>query len=39
MDHNLRGVFFWEVRGDKMDDGSHPLQEAARAALVPATPN
>jgi chitinase len=39
MERGLRGVFFWEVRGDKMDDGSHPLQEAAHAALMPAAPN
>jgi chitinase len=29
----LRGVFFWEVAGDRMPDGSHPLQEAARRGL------
>ena len=30
----LRGVFFWQVGGDRLDDGTHPLQEAARAALT-----
>lgn len=30
--HGLRGVFFWQVAGDRMPDGSHPLQEAARKA-------
>ena len=32
MDHHLRGVFFWEVRGDLLEDGSHPLQQAAHNA-------
>ena len=31
--HDLRGVFFWQVAADKMPDGTHPLQEAARKAL------
>ena len=26
----LRGVFFWQVAGDRLPDGSHPLQAAAR---------
>ena len=29
----LRGVFFWQVAGDRLPDGSNPLQEAARSAL------
>jgi chitinase len=29
----LRGVFFWEVAGDRLEDGSNPVQEAARQAL------
>ena len=33
-DKGLRGVFFWQVAGDRLDDGSHPLQEAAREALL-----
>lgn len=32
MEHKLRGVFFWEVNGDRLDDGSNPLQEACRKA-------
>ena len=27
--HNLRGVFFWQVAGDRLPDGTHPLQEAS----------
>jgi chitinase len=26
----FRGVFFWQVNGDRLPDGTHPLQEAAR---------
>jgi chitinase len=26
----FRGVFFWQVAADRLPDGSHPLQEAAR---------
>jgi chitinase len=29
----LRGVFFWEVSGDRLADGTNPLQEAARQKL------
>jgi chitinase len=29
----LRGVFFWQVHGDRMPDGSNPLQDASRRAL------
>ena len=25
----LRGVFFWQIAGDRLPDGSFPLQEAA----------
>lgn len=35
MKRGLRGVFFWQVAGDKLPDGTHPLQEAAHAALLP----
>ncbi len=28
----FRGVFFWQIGADRMADGSHPLQEAARRA-------
>jgi chitinase len=38
MEQGLRGVFFWEVNADQLEDGSHPLQEAAREALTKATP-
>lgn len=38
MEQGLRGVFFWEVNADRLPDGSHPLQEAARDALTTATP-
>lgn len=30
----IRGVFFWEIGHDRMPDGSHPLQEAARKSLM-----
>lgn len=30
MKQGFRGVFFWQVHGDRLPDGSHPLQEAAR---------
>ena len=33
MKQGLRGVFFWEVAGDRLPDGSNPLQKAARAKL------
>lgn len=29
----FRGVFFWQVAGDLMPDGTNPLQEAARKKL------
>ena len=29
----LRGVFFWQIAGDRLPDGSFPLQEAAHEAL------
>ena len=32
MGKGLRGVFFWQVAGDRLPDGSNPLQEAARKA-------
>lgn len=31
--HELRGVFFWQVDGDRLKDGSNPVQEAARNAF------
>jgi chitinase len=30
MKRGLRGVFFWQVAADRLDDGTNPLQEAAR---------
>ena len=32
MQHDLRGVFFWQILADQMPDGTHPLQEASRKA-------
>jgi len=32
MKQGLRGVFFWQVNGDRLPDGTNPLQEAARKA-------
>ena len=33
MRQGFRGVFFWEVSGDRLPDGTNPLQEAARKQL------
>ena len=33
MRQGFRGVFFWQVGGDQMPDGTFPLQEAARKKL------
>ncbi|HZW34258.1 MAG TPA: glycoside hydrolase family 18 protein [Isosphaeraceae bacterium] len=30
MKQGFRGVFFWQIHADRLPDGSHPLQEAAR---------
>jgi chitinase len=30
MKHRIRGVFFWQIAGDRLPDGSDPLQEAAQ---------
>jgi len=30
MKKELRGVFFWQVAGDRLPDGTNPLQEASR---------
>jgi chitinase len=32
MKQGFRGVFFWQVAADRLPDGSHPLQQAARKA-------
>jgi chitinase len=29
----FKGVFFWQINGDRMPDGSNPLQEASKKAL------
>jgi chitinase len=29
----LRGVFFWEIGADRLEDGTNPLQEASRVRL------
>jgi chitinase len=33
MQKGLRGVFFWQIAGDRLADGTNPLQEASRARL------
>jgi len=34
MKQGFRGVFFWQIAGDHLPDGSNPLQEAARKKLT-----
>ncbi|TWU29265.1 glycoside hydrolase family 18 protein [Bythopirellula polymerisocia] len=34
MKQGLRGVFFWEIAGDRLADGSNPPQEAAKKKLI-----
>jgi chitinase len=34
MKQSLRGVFFWQIAGDRLPDGSNPLQEAVRENVV-----
>jgi chitinase len=34
MQHGFRGVFFWEIAGDRLPDGSYPLQEASHKEWV-----
>ncbi len=34
----LRGVFFWQVNGDALPNGTHPLQSAARKRFDSARP-
>jgi chitinase len=29
MKQGFRGVFFWQIQGDRLSDGTNPLQEAA----------
>ncbi len=33
MKQGFRGIFFWQVNGDRLPDGTNPLQEAARKAF------
>lgn len=33
MKKGLRGVFFWQINGDRLPDGSNPVQEASRKEL------
>ncbi len=37
-ENGFRGVFFWQVAGDRLPDGSHPLQESAKKAWGGAAP-
>jgi chitinase len=32
MKQEFRGVFFWQIAADRLPDGTHPVQEAARRA-------
>ena len=34
MKRGLRGVFFWQIRGDRLRDGPNPLQDASRREWV-----
>jgi chitinase len=38
MKQGFRGIFFWQVSGDLMPDGTNPLQESARKKLDEAAP-
>jgi chitinase len=33
MKQGFRGVFFWQIHGDRLPDGTNPLQEASRRKL------
>jgi chitinase len=35
MQQGFRGVFFWQIAGDRLPDGSNPVQEAAQKAWKP----
>jgi chitinase len=39
MKQGFRGVFFWQIGGDLMPDGSNPLQEASRKKLNDSVPD
>ena len=34
MKQGFRGVFFWQIGGDLLEDGTNPLQEAAPPEVV-----
>jgi chitinase len=38
MKKGFRGVFFWQVKADRLPDGTNPLQEASRKAWEKAAP-
>ncbi len=38
IDRDLRGVFFWQIDGDRLRDGSNPLQEAAHKTIYEKRP-
>jgi chitinase len=38
MKQGFRGVFFWQIRPDRLPDDSHPLQEASRKEWQKAAP-
>jgi len=33
IEQDYRGIFFWEIKQDRLEDGSNPLLEASRKAL------
>jgi chitinase len=35
----LRGVFFWQIHGDRLPDNTHPLQEAAKRSMPAPVPS
>jgi chitinase len=39
MKRGFRGVFFWQVHGDRLPDGTNPLQEASRREWEKARPS
>jgi chitinase len=38
MKKGFRGVFFWQIAGDRLPDGTNPLQEASRKKLDESAP-
>ena len=39
MEQGFRGVFFWEIAGDRLPDGSNPLQEACHKEWTKSVPH